>query len=300
MIKNFDDLLELAQEKEPKRVSVAMAAEKEVLLSIKNAKELGIAIPILVGNKEEIEEIAKDIDFDLSDVEIIDESDKVEGTRKAVELVSSGKADVLMKGFVDTPIIMRQVLDKEIGLRTGNIISHIVGFDIETYHKIFFVTDAAMNIAPSLEHKKGIIENAVKVVHSLGIDKPKVGIVAANEKVSENMPATVDAAELVKMYEAGEIKECIVDGPFALDNAISKKAAEQKGVKGEVAGDVDVILVPNIESGNILYKSLTFLGNAKSAGIITGTKAPIILTSRADDQEAKTNSIALAVLLASN
>ena len=299
MIKTFEELIELAKERGPKRVSVAMAGDKEVLLSIKNAVELDIVEPILVGEEEKIRSISKDIGFSLDGVEIIDESDDSKAARIATELVSSGKADVLMKGLVGTPVIMKQVLDKEIGLRTGGIISHVAVFDVETYHKIFFVTDAAMNIAPSLEQKKEIIENAVGLVHALDIDKPKVAAIAASEKVSDNMPATQEAKELEEMNKNGEIKDCIVEGPFALDNAISKEAAKQKGIVGDVAGDADILLVPDIEAGNVLYKSLSFLGKAKSAGIIVGTKAPIILTSRADNEEAKLHSIALGVLLAS-
>lgn len=295
MIRNFEELLEVAKQKGPKVLSVAMAADEEVLIAVRNATKLNIVKPILVGNEKDIIEIARRIDFDLSSIEIIDESDSVLGCRKAVELVSSERADILMKGFVDTPIIMRQVLDKEIGLRDGKIISHTVAIDIPTYHKIFFITDAAMNIAPSYEQKLQIIENTVAVAHSMGIAKPKVGIVAANEKIAENMPATVDAGKIKEYYK--DEKDFIVDGPFALDNAISKEAAKHKNIKSNVAGDVDIILVPDIEAGNILYKSLTFLGNAKSAGLITGTKAPIVLTSRADTDEAKLNSIALSVLV---
>ena len=203
-----------------------------------------------------------------------------------------------MKGLVDTSIIMKQVLDKEIGLRTGKVISHVAVFNVDTYHKVFMVTDAAMNIAPDLNQKKEIIENAVVLAKALEIEKPKVAIIAAKEKVSPKMEATVHAKELAEMNQRGEILDCIVDGPFALDNAVSKESARVKGIESEVAGDADILLVPDIDAGNVLYKSLTFLGNAKSAGLIIGTKSPIVLTSRADNDEAKLNSIALAVLMA--
>lgn len=297
MSKSFTDLLKAAQEKGPKKLSVAVAEDREVLSAVKKAKELNIIEPILVGDKPKIEKIAEEINFDLSGIEIVDEKDGTEASRKATELVSSGKADVLMKGLIDTSIIMKQVLDKEIGLRTDKLISHVAVFDVETYHKVLLVTDAAMNIAPDLNQKKEIINNAVELAHSLGIEKPKVAVIAAKEKVSPKMEATVHAQELAEMNKKGEISGCIVDGPFALDNAISKEAAETKGIKSEVAGDADILLVPYIEAGNVLYKSLTYFAKAKNAGIILGTKAPIVLTSRADNEETKLYSIVLAVLL---
>lgn len=299
MAKSFKDLLELAKKRGPKKVSVAMAEDHEVLSAIKHATEMGIATPVLIGDKDKIIEISEEINFDLNNIEIIDEKDGTKGCRIATELVSSGKAHVLMKGLIDTGVIMKQVLDKEIGLRTGNVISHVAVFDVPTYHKIFFVTDAAMNIAPDLNQKKEIIENSVVLARSLDIECPKVAVIAANEKISPKMEATVHAKELADMNERGEIKGCLVDGPLALDNAISKESAILKGIDSEVAGDADILLLPTIEAGNVLYKSLSFLANAKSAGLIVGTKAPIVLTSRADNEEAKLNSISLAVLMAS-
>ncbi len=299
MAKSFENLLELAQKRGPKKVSVAVAQDKDVLSAVKNATELKIAEPILVGNKEKILAIGKEINFDLSGIEIIHEEDGATACRIATELVSSGKADVLMKGLIDTSVIMKQVLDSEIGLRTGNVISHVAVFDVPTYHKVFIVTDAAMNIAPNLEQKKEIIENAVVLAQSLDIERPKVAVLAAKEKVSPKMEATVHAKELADMNKNGEILGCLVDGPFALDNAVSKESAILKGIDSEVAGDSDILLAPDIEAGNVLYKCLSFLANAKSAGLIVGTKAPIVLTSRADNEESKLNSIALAVLMAS-
>ncbi|CAK7000925.1 phosphate butyryltransferase [uncultured Tissierella sp.] len=299
MAKSFENLLELAQKRGPKKVSVAVAQDKDVLSAVKNAAELKIAEPILVGDKEKILVIGKEINFDLSGIEIIHEEDGATACRIATELVSSGKADVLMKGLIDTSVIMKQVLDSEIGLRTGNVISHVAVFDVPTYHKVFIVTDAAMNIAPNLEQKKEIIENAVVLAQSLDIERPKVAVLAAKEKVSPKMEATVHAKELADMNKNGEILGCLVDGPFALDNAVSKESAILKGIDSEVAGDADILLAPDIEAGNVLYKCLSFLANAKSAGLIVGTKAPIVLTSRADNEESKLNSIALAVLMAS-
>ncbi|MGM0396100.1 MAG: phosphate butyryltransferase [Bacillota bacterium] len=298
MANSFESLFKLAQEKGPKKIAVAVAQDEDVLGAIKVAYEKGIADPILVGDRESIEKLAAKLLFSLDGIEIIDEKDGVEATRKATELVSSGKAQVLMKGLIDTSVIMKAVLNPEIGLRTGSVISHVAVFDVPTYHKVFIVTDAAMIIAPDLNQKKQIIENAVQLAHSLGIQEPKVAVLAAKEKVSPKMEATVHAKELADMNKAGEIKGCIVDGPFALDNAVSKESARIKGIDSVVAGDADILLAPDIEAGNILYKALSFLANAKSAGLIVGTSRPIVLTSRADNEEAKLNSIVLATLMA--
>lgn len=298
MAKNFEILFNLAKAKGPTRMSVAVAQDEDVLSAVKVAKEHGLVSPILVGDEEKIKEISRQIGFDLEDVEILHELDGTNASRIATKLVSEGNAQILMKGLIDTSVIMKQVLDKDIGLRGENVISHVAVFDIPTYHKVFIVTDAAMIIAPDLNQKKEIIENAVKVAHSLDIENPKVAVLAAKEKVSPKMEATIHAKELADMNRRGEIKDCIVDGPFALDNAVSAEAARTKGIDSVVAGDADILLTPTIEAGNVLYKALSFLANAKSAGLIVGTKAPIVLTSRADNDEAKLNSIALAVLMA--
>lgn len=300
MIKNFDELLEVAVKKGPKRISVACAQDDDVLKAIKIAYDKGIVNGYLVGDEVEIRKIAAEINLDLNGFEIINILDLAEASLKAVELVSTGKADLVMKGLVDTSIILKAVLNKEIGLRTGNALSHVAIFDVPTYHKILLVTDAAMNIAPDLQTKKQIIENTLFVTRALEIELPNVGIIAAKEKVTESMIATVDAGELVKMNKEGLITGCKVGGPFALDNAVSKEAAEIKGIKDPMAGDVDVLLCPTIEAGNVLYKALNFLASAKSAGIIVGAKAPIVLTSRADSDDSKLNSIALGVLMASS
>jgi phosphate butyryltransferase len=298
MAKNFSQLLNLAKKEDPKKISVAVAEDRDVLSAIKQAKEIGIVEPILVGNISKISDVAEEIGLKLEDVELIDEKDMTFAARTATALVSSGRAHILMKGLVDTSIIMKQVLDKDIGLRGENVISHVAIFEVETYHKIFMVTDAAMILYPNLIQKKEIIENAVKLAISIEIDNPKVAVLAAKEKVNPKMEATVHAKELSDMNKSGEIKNCIVDGPFALDNAINKESARIKGIESVVAGDADILLAPNIEAGNVLYKALTFLANAKSAGLIVGAKSPIVLTSRADNDEAKLNSIALAVLMA--
>lgn len=299
MLKSFDELLELAVKKGPKKLAVAVAEDKEVLGAVGKAKKLGIADAILVGNSKKIEKVAEEIGLDLSLFEVIDESDGEKACRTAVSLVSSGKADIVMKGIIDTAVIMKQVLDKEIGLRSGKIISHVAVFSAPTYEKIFIVTDAAMNISPDLNQKKEILENAVTFAHSLDIEDPKVAVICAREKVSPKMEATIHAKELEEMNRNGKITGCTVAGPLALDNAISKEAAIHKGIESPVAGEADILLVPAIEAGNVLYKSLTFFAEAKNAGLIIGTKAPIVLTSRSDSEEAKLYSIALGVLAAS-
>ncbi|NMB08404.1 MAG: phosphate butyryltransferase [Tissierellia bacterium] len=299
MITSFEELIELAKSKGTKKIAVAVAEDKEVLEAVKLASEFKLVYPTLVGDVDKIKKLGEEIDFNFNQAKIVDEKDQVLAAREATRLVSSGECDILMKGLVPTATIMKQVLDKEIGLRTEKVISHVAVFHVKTYHKVFLVTDPAMNITPDLQQKKQIIENTVELAHSLDIETPKVAILAASEKVSPKMEATVHAEELVNMYKNGEIKDCVVDGPFALDNAISKEAAKVKGIVSDVAGNPDILLVPNIDAGNVLYKSLTFLAGAKSAGIILGTKAPIVLTSRADNKEAKLHSIALGVLLAS-
>lgn len=293
-MKDFNEVLKYAKIKGPKTLSVAAAHDEGVLKAVKAAVDGGIVKAILVGDEEKIRNISKGIDCDLKDTEIINLKDVKEASYKAVELVSSKKADFVMKGLVDTATILKAVLDKEIGLRTGKTLSHCAVFFVEKYHKMLIVTDAAMNIAPDLAKKEEILENAVNFAHSLGIEVPKCAVICAKEKVNPAMIHTVDAGEMVKHYEEGLIKGCIVGGPFALDNAISKEAAVQKGISHEVAGDADILLMPTIEAGNVLYKALSFLSNSESAGVILGAAAPIVLTSRADTDIAKLNSIALA------
>lgn len=298
MIKSFEEVLKIAKERGPKVLSVAAAEDEDVLLAVENARKNGIVEAVLIGDKSKIEEIANDKNINLDNYEVIDILDKAEASLKAVELVSSGRAHMVMKGLVDTSIILKAVLNKETGLRTGNVLSHVAVFDVNDYPRLLLVTDAAMNIAPDLNGKKQIIENSLVVANALDIKVPKVGVICAKEKVNPKMPATVDAGELVKMNENGEIKGCIVGGPFALDNAVSEEAARIKGIDHPVAGKADILLCPTIEAGNVLYKALNFLAKSKSAGIIVGAKAPIVLTSRADSEEAKLYSIALGVLMA--
>lgn len=298
MIKNFDELIKVAKERGPKKLSVACAQDDDVMMAVENARKAGIIEAILVGDLEAITEVAKQQNIDLKNYEVVDIKDMTEASYKAVELVSSGKAHLVMKGLVDTSIVLKAVLDKEIGLRTGNGLSHVAVFDVPNFPRLLYVTDAAMNIAPDAATKKQIIENSVVVANALDLENPNVGIICAKEKVNPKMPATVDAELLVNMNKNGELKGCTVGGPFALDNAVSEEAARIKGMKDPMAGKVDILLCPTIEAGNILYKTLSFLAGARSAGIIVGAKAPVVLTSRADDDDSKLNSIALGVLMA--
>lgn len=298
MIKNFDEVIEAAKLRGPKTLAVACAQDEDVLLAVENARKAGIAEAILVGNKSEIEAIASRQNIDLKHYQIEDIQDLAEASLRAVELVSGGKAHLVMKGLVDTAIILKAVLNKEVGLRTGNALSHVAVFDVPNFPRLLFVTDAAMNIAPDVETKRMIIENSLDVARALDIELPNVGVICAKEKVNDKMPATLDAAELVRMNQEGIIKGCKVGGPFALDNAVSEEAARIKGIKDPMGGKVDILMCPTIEAGNVLYKALTFLAGARSAGIIVGAKAPVVLTSRADDDDSKLNSIALGVLMA--
>lgn len=296
MISNLSTLIERAKENPPKGVVVAAAEDVAVLGAIKKAVEEGVVYPILVGNKSEIEKIANSIQFDLSNIEIInnDDNDSLHSAEIAIEQIHKGKASILMKGNIATGTLLKAVLNKEKGLRKSKILSHVAFFESPYYHKLLCVTDVAMNISPSLEDKVHILNNAVEACHKIGIDRPKVAVVAAVETVNPKMKATIEAAELTEMNKNGVITGCVVDGPLAIDNAVSKDAAALKGITGEVAGDCDIILAPYIEAGNMFYKALNFLGGASVAAIIMGATVPIVLTSRADSTQSKFMSIALA------
>lgn len=292
----FKKLTEKLDKKNRKRIAVACAQDEDVLQAVEVARKAGIIDAILVGDAPAIERIGAEYAIPMDEYRIIDERDMVESARKAVKLVSDGEAHVVMKGLVDTSVILKAVLDSEIGLRIpGNLLSHVGIFHVDGYEKPYIVTDAAMNIAPTLEDKRKIIENSVAVAHKLGVEIPKVACLCAKEKVSPKMLATVEAAELQVMNERGEIKNCLVAGPLALDNAVNLKAAELKGITHPVAGHADILLAPDIEAGNILYKSLTYFSKSEGAGMIVGASAPIVLTSRADSESTKLNSIILAL-----
>ncbi|MHC1720004.1 MAG: phosphate butyryltransferase [Clostridiaceae bacterium] len=298
MIKSFEEVLSLAQSQSTKKIAVAVAQDRPVLEAIKDAYDIGLVEAILVGNTSKIEDVAKEIGMDLSKFEIVHEPDAAKAALKAVELVSTGKADMVMKGLVDTANFLRAVLNKEKGLRTGKLMSHVAVFEVPGIDRLLFITDAAFNMYPELKEKIDIVNNAVTVAKAVGIETPKVAPVCAVEVVNPDMPATLDASNLSKMSDRGQIKGCIIDGPLALDNALSEEAAAHKGITGPVAGKADILLMPNIEAGNIMYKTLSYTTNSKSGSLLVGTSAPVVLTSRNDSHETKMNAIALAALVA--
>lgn len=300
MIKKLDDIFdELKSCNEKAVLSVAAAHDEEVLLAVKDACEMNIIKAILIGEEEKIRKIANEIKFDLTDVEVINECDLKLCAEKAVKLVSSGKADYVMKGLLDTSIILKEVLNKEYGLRTDSLLSHVMIYEVPSYHKLLILTDGGMNINPDVSQKKKIVDNAIKAAKSLGIDTVKVACLAAKEKVNPKMQATLDADELKTMCKDGMFgKGAIVEGPIAFDLAVSEEACKIKGYESEVGGDTDILLVPNIETGNGIGKALTYMANAKSAGIIMGAKAPVVLVSRADTHESKLYSIAYGAIAA--
>ncbi|MGB4206330.1 MAG: bifunctional enoyl-CoA hydratase/phosphate acetyltransferase [Bacteroidales bacterium] len=297
MLKSLSILLELAKQKGKCRVAVAAAADRHVLEALMMAKNEGFAEPILVGEKEAIKKIAQELGFDLSTIEIIDIADPFMASVEAVSLIRNKKADILMKGLVGTGPMLKAVLDKENGLRKGAVLSHVALFETQFYHKLLGVTDAAMNVAPEFDDKVSLVQNAIEVFHKLGIKEPKVAVIGAVETVNPKMEATVHAAMLTQMNRRKQIKGCIIDGPLALDNAVSAESAQHKGIVSDVAGDVDLIVTPDINSGNVLYKAMNFLGGATTAAVIMGARVPIVLTSRADSERSKLMSIALAAAI---
>jgi phosphate butyryltransferase len=297
MLKTFDEVLEKAKDYGPKKMAVASAGAEDVLKAVEAARKEGLTDSILVGDKKEIIRIANEMDIDPGNYEIIDKVDKTEAARCAVELVRNKKTSILMKGMIGTARILKAILDKEIGLRTNRMLSHVYTLQIKGYDRLLTMTDGAMSISPDLKQKAQIIQNAIYYGHSMGIEKPKVAVVAALELVNPDMPATIDAACLAKMSERGQIVGGIVDGPLGFDNAISREAAKHKGVESPVSGEVDIVLVPNIESGNIFAKGLVYLAEAVPAGLLLGAKAPVVLVSRSDTAQSKLYSIALGVLM---
>ncbi len=297
-MKHMDELVEKAKGRPKKTLVVAMAEDAHVLEAVDMARKEGFIDAVLIGDAYQIEETLDDLHMKASDYTIINESDPDRASQKAVKRCHKHSDHFLMKGHVGTSTILSAALAKNEGLRTGRRLSHVSVLEIPTYHKLLLMSDGAMNIKPTVDEKQEILENALHIAKSIGIETPKVGCVAAVEKVTNKMQATLDAAELSKRQRNGLIKGAIVDGPFGLDNAIDKDAAEQKGITSDVAGDVDMLLMPAIDAGNVFYKSMMFLANAKSASVIAGAKRPIVLTSRADSTISKFYSIALSALVA--
>jgi phosphate acetyltransferase len=294
----YEQLLVRCQALTPVATAVAHPCEETALEGALDAGAKGLITPILVGPEPKIREVAAKGGHDLGSVRIVDARHSHESAAKAVALVRQGEAEVLMKGSLHTDELLGAVVARDTGLRTGRRISHVFIMDVPTYHKVLVITDAAINIAPTLEDKADICQNAIDLAISLGVERPKVAILAAVETVNSKMQPTLDAAALCKMAERGQIKGGILDGPLAFDNAISSEAARVKGIKSEVAGDPDILLAPDLEAGNILAKQLSFLANADSAGLVLGARVPIILTSRADSVRARIASCAVAMLAA--
>jgi phosphotransacetylase len=294
----YENLLRRCQALAPVVTAVAYPCEQTALAGAIEAAEARLIVPILVGPPDKIRQVAGQAGLDIEGCEIVDAADPVAAAARAVELVRSAKAEVLMKGSLHTDELMSAVVSSATGLRTGRRISHAFVMSVPTYLKPLIVTDAAINIAPALEEKRDICQNAIDLAHSLGRATPKVAILSAVETVTTKIPSTIEAAALCKMAERGQITGGILDGPLAMDNAISPEAAKTKGIASPVAGDADILVAPDLEAGNILAKQLTFLANADAAGLVLGARVPIILTSRADSVRVRMASCGVAVLVA--
>jgi phosphate butyryltransferase len=296
-IKSFEDLRSVARARGPKTIVAVGAEQASFLKALENARQDGMVNAILVGDESRIQALAAANSVDLSHMEIIDEAVPEFAAHKSMRLVAEGRAHAAMKGKIDTAAFLRAALDREIGLRTGRLFSHVGAFDINL-GRLLLISDAGVNIAPNLEQKADIVRNAVFVAHKLGIEEPKVAVLASNEVVNPKMPANVEAAALAKMADRGQIEGALVDGPLALDNAISTKAAKMKGIVSPVAGQADILIPPDIEAGNLLAKALIYFAASAMAGVVVGAKAPLILPSRSATYDDKMNSLALGVVMA--
>jgi phosphate butyryltransferase len=298
-IRTFAELLVAAKAKGPKTVAVAAGQQSEVMLAGLDAEVAGLAEVILVGDSEKIRQIAKEESFDISRMEIVDEPHPREAAWQVMKLVSEGQADIAMKGRVETSDFLRAALSKELGLRTARLFTHVAAFEIPEFDRLIFISDAGVVVAPDLEQKVQIVQNAIYVAQAMEISLPRVAVLAATEVVNPKIPTTLDAANLSKMADRGQIKGGLVDGPLALDNAISPESARIKGIKSDVAGYADILIAPDIEAGNVLAKAITYFAQGKMAGVVVGARCPLILPSRSDTREAKLVSLALGVVLAS-
>jgi phosphate butyryltransferase len=297
MIKNFKDLIQLARTKGQKRCVVVKAEDEAVLEGIRLAIEQKLITPVLIGGKEAIAAAAQKVGLNLSGIEIHDIADEKAAIKKAIEIIKE-KGDFLMKGLLSTSVFLKGVLDKEFGLRTGKILNHIAVLEVPTYHKLLFMSDGGMNPKLDLNVRLDIIRNAIAIMKPLGIEKPRIALVAASETVNPDMPETVDAAAIVEMAKKGEIPGAVIEGPFGFDVAVSKPAAQHKKLTSEIAGEVDFIVMPSIGAANVWAKGLVYLARAKIAGIVAGAAKPIVMLSRADEAETKLNSIALGIATA--
>ncbi len=297
---DFNTLREAARGLGGKRLAVAYPHDHDSLQAVVAAADQEFVTPVLIGDRDTIAPILEELGTGVDSFELVEVSDAEEAADTAAGMVGAGAADALMKGLLDTSVILKAVLKSEHGLRSGRLLSHVAVFSLPSYPRLLIVSDAAMNIAPTLEQKREIIENAVEVAQALEIETPNVAMLCAKEKEDPKMQATVDAAALAKLNREGKLGGCVVSGPLALDNAVSLEAAKQKGITDPVAGHADVLIAPTIEVGNALYKALAFLAGADTAGIIVGARAPVVLTSRADSTAVKLDSIALAAVYAAH
>jgi len=296
MYQNFEDVMSSAMARPRCTVAIAAATDEHIVELVDAIGKRGLCSVIMVGDRERITEMAQSLEADISYAQIVDEQDADRSALTAVRLVSEGCADILVKGKINTSNFLKAVLDREIGLRSGRRLSTLSCYDVPGEKKLFFITDGGMNIAPDLELKADILRNAVEALHSFGVTCPKVALLAANEKVSSSMPATVDASNLVKMAERGELPLAIYEGPIAFDVAMREEAAQIKGISSRISGDVDLFLVHNIETGNSLGKAIGYFGHGKSAVLVVGARRPIVMTSRSASVENKLNTIAFAIL----
>jgi phosphate acetyltransferase len=294
----YEQLLARCKGMAPVPTAVAHPCDDASLGAVLDAAQVGIIAPILVGPADRIRAVAAAAGLDADAHEIVDAPHSHASAARAVELVRLGRAELVMKGSLHTDELMGEVVKRESGLRTDRRVSHVFVMDVPTYHKPLIITDAAVNIFPTLDDKRDIVQNAIDFAHALGITRPKVAILSAVETVTSKIPSTIEAAALCKMADRGQIQHAILDGPLAFDNAISAEAARTKGIASAVAGDPDIVLVPDLEAGNMLAKNLTFLSRADAAGVVLGARVPIILTSRADSERARIASCGVAALFA--
>ena len=297
-VRNFQQLLEVAQRLGPKRIAVAVAQKKVVLQSVHEAEKLGLADAVLIGDQEEIIHIGNEIDWQIPAGKIVNELDYTVGIRRAVEMVRAGEASMIMKGKATSADIYRVALDKEMGLRTGRFLSQVVVFKLPQYDRLMLMSDSSVSITPNLLQKADICRNCIDVAHALGISMPKVAAIAALELVNPDIPSTVDAACLAVMNQRNQITGAIIDGPISIDAALTEWAAEEKGFKSCVAGCTDIFACPNLDAANIFLRAINYLAQGDLGGVVVGAAAPILVLSRAESVETKINSICLGVLLA--
>jgi len=296
-IRNFAQLLEAALTRAPRRVAIVGAGQRQTLHAVRLARGMGLAHCILIDDPMRLKAISDEQGIDLTGMEIIPEADMVEAAYKAVEMIHNDQADLIMNGRALPVELLRPVLDAEKGLRIGKVMSEVSLFEIPDFDRLIIVSDIFLVVSPTLAQKVWIVQNAIDTAIELGIDKPKVAILASTEMVNPDIPANLDAANLSKMAERGQIRGGLVDGPLALDNAISPKAAEMKGIESRVAGHADILIAPDVESGNILAKALSYFAQAHMAAVVVGGRCPIVLPSRSDPPEQKMLSLALGIYL---